>query len=91
MMHQSEAQRSFVPDRNADQSGGAVVDPEARVIGVEGIRIFDASVMPSITTGNLNPPTIMIGEEAAAMILCRPPLPASNADMRGADWQHRQR
>ena len=41
----------------------AVVDPEARVIGVEGLRVVDSSIMPSITTGNLNAPTIMLGGE----------------------------
>ena len=41
----------------------AVVDPETRVIGVEGLRVVDSSIMPSITTGNLNAPTIMIGRE----------------------------
>jgi choline dehydrogenase len=47
----------------------AVVDPELRVIGVSGLRVVDSSVMPSITTGNLNAPTIMIGEKAADHIL----------------------
>jgi choline dehydrogenase len=48
---------------------GAVVDPELRVGGVEGLRVADASVMPSVTTGNTNAPSMMIGARAAAMML----------------------
>ncbi len=54
----------------------AVVDPELRVIGVEGLRVADSSVFPRITNGNLNAPSIMVGEKAADHILGRrlPPL-----------------
>ena len=48
---------------------GAVVDSRLRLLGVEGVRIIDASVMPTITSGNTNSPTVMIAERGAAMIL----------------------
>jgi choline dehydrogenase len=70
----------------------AVVDPELRVIGVEGLRIVDSSVMPSITTGNLNAPTIMIGEKGADHVLGKPLLAPSNAPFHVAhDWETTQR
>ena len=58
----------------------AVVDPECRVIGVEGLRLADSSIFPRITNGNLNGPSIMAGEKASDHILGKTPLPADNAE-----------
>ena len=58
----------------------AVVDPECRVIGVEGLRVADSSIFPRVTNGNLNAPSIMTGEKAADHILGKGMLPAANLE-----------
>jgi len=69
----------------------AVVDPETRVIGVEGLRVADSSIFPQVTNGNLNGPSIMTGEKAADHILGRR-LPPSNLEpWINPDWETSQR
>ena len=70
----------------------AVVDPELRVIGVDGLRVADSSVFPQVTNGNLNAPSIMVGEKAADHILGRGMLARSNLMASvNPDWRVAQR
>jgi len=70
----------------------AVLDADCRVRGIERLRVVDSSVFPTITNGNLNAPTIMVGEKAADIILDREPPPASNAPVWiDEEWEARQR
>ena len=70
----------------------AVVDPQTRVIGVENLHVVDSSILPLITNGNLNAPTIMLAEKAADHILGKTPLPRSNAPVwQNPEWESKQR
>jgi choline dehydrogenase len=70
----------------------AVVDPDCRVIGVAGLRVADSSIFPRITNGNLNAPSIMVGEKAADHVLGKGLLaPANSAPWISPRWQTAQR
>lgn len=70
----------------------AVLDPDCRVRGIERLRVVDSSVFPTITNGNLNAPTIMVGERASDLIKGVEPLPPSNAPYAiDEGWETRQR
>ena len=60
---------------------GAVVDSQGRVYGVDGLRVSDSSIFPRITNGNLNAPSIMVGEKMSDHILGKAPLAADNAQV----------
>jgi choline dehydrogenase len=70
----------------------AVVDPETRVIGVEGLRVADSSIFPQVPNGNTNGPSLMVGEKAADHILQRNPLaPSNDQPWINPNWQTAQR
>ena len=70
----------------------AVVDPQCRVRGLEGVRIVDSSIFPTIPNGNLNAPTIMVAERAADLILGKEPMRILDAPVwRDPGWRTRQR
>ncbi len=70
----------------------AVVGPDARVHGLEALRVVDSSIMPTVTTGNLNAPTIMLAEKSSDHILGRPLLRPEGAPYYVApNWRTAQR
>lgn len=78
----------MAPDDNTE----AVVDPECRVIGLEGLRVVDASVFPTVPNGNINAATIMVAEKMSDVILDVAKLPKQNVPIWIApNWQTQQR
>ncbi len=88
------AESAYHPSCTCAMGSGpeAVVDGDTAVYGVEGLNVVDSSIMPSIASGNLNAPTIMLAEKAADTIAGRDPLPPSDAPVWvHPEWQTKQR
>ena len=76
----------------AENDAMAVVDSQTRVRGLEGLRVVDSSIFPTIPNGNLNSPTIMVAEKAADIILGETPLQPVDAPVYQDDnWPSEQR
>lgn len=91
-----EAETAYHPSGTCKMGGDddpmAVLDPQCRVRGMENLRVVDSSIFPVIPNGNLNAPSIMVGERGADLILGRDMLAASNADVWiDPEWETRQR
>jgi choline dehydrogenase len=89
-----EGESAYHPSCTCAMGSGpeAVVDGEGRVHGVEALRVVDASIMPTIVSGNLNAPTIMLAEKCADAIRGRAPLPPENAEVWvHPEWETKQR
>ncbi|KPZ60649.1 Oxygen-dependent choline dehydrogenase [Pseudoalteromonas sp. P1-13-1a] len=70
----------------------AVVNSNTQVHGIEGLRVVDSSIFPTVPNGNLNAPTIMVAEKAADLILGKTPLPQASVDVAmSSNWQTTQR
>ena len=70
----------------------SVVDPDCRVLGIQNLRVVDASVFPSLPNGNINAPVIMVAEKMADKILGQAPLPVADVPISVPEqWESRQR
>ncbi len=75
-----------------EDQDGSVVDTQCRVIGLDGLRVVDASVFPTLPYGNINAPVIMVAEKAADLILGHAPLPKADVPVWIAEnWNTKQR
>jgi len=75
----------------ASEDPFAVIDANCRLRGIEGLRVVDSSIFPSLTNGNLNAPTIMVAEKAADLILGKKLAPSTAQVWTDEQWKHRQR
>jgi len=88
------AESAYHPSCTCGMGSGpeAVVDGNTAVHGVEGLNVVDSSIMPTIVSGNLNAPTIMLAEKAADLIAGREPLPPADVPVWvHPEWQSQQR